>query len=131
MLDQALVLFGKPSSVIADIRTMRTGGKVDDNFEVWLGYPDTKVSICGSYLVREPVPRYILHGTEGSFLKWGTDPQEKALNEGKLPAGDGWGKENNADWGILHTTIDGKDTGKSMKLFPVIIMNIIMTFTMP
>jgi len=110
MLDQALQLFGKPLSVFADVRTMRTGGRVDDSFDVWMEYPDVKVLVRGSYLVREPGPRYILHGTEGSFLKWGIDPQEDALKAGKLPGTERWGLEPESDWGLLHTTIDGIDT---------------------
>ena len=108
MIDQALVLFGKPEQVFADIRHFRTGTKVDDNYEVWLKYPGVKVSICGSYLVREPGPRYILHGTNGSFLKWGIDPQEEALKEGKMPVGESWGKEDEENWGLLHTEINGQ-----------------------
>lgn len=109
MLDQALVLFGKPESVFADVRSMRAGSQVDDSFDVWMEYPDVKVLVRGSYLVKEAGPRYILHGTEGSFLKWGTDPQEEALKAGQLPTGEGWGAENEADWGLLHTGIDGND----------------------
>jgi len=108
MIDQALVLFGKPGAVYADIRYFRTGTKVDDSFEVWLQYPDVKVSICGSYMVREQGPRYILHGTTGSFLKWGIDPQEDDLNQGRLPGGEDWGKENEENRGLLHTEIEGK-----------------------
>ena len=105
MIDQALVLFGMPATVQADIRTMRTGGKVDDNFELKLGYESVKVTLKGSYLVREPGPRYILHGTVGSFLKWGLDPQEGALTNGELPDKPGWGMEDSQYFGILNTDI--------------------------
>ncbi len=107
MIDQALVLFGMPETVQADIRTMRTGGQVDDNFEVKLGYETIKVTLKGSYLVREPGPRYILHGTEGSFLKWGLDPQEAALTNGDLPNKPGWGMEDSKYYGTLNTDING------------------------
>ena len=107
MIDQALVLFGMPSTVQADIRTMRTGGSVDDNFELKLGYESEKVTLKGSYLVREPGPRYILHGTEGSFLKWGLDPQEAALTDGELPDKPGWGEEDSRYYGLLNTDING------------------------
>ena len=109
MLDQALVLFGKPEALFADIRAMRTGSRVDDSFDVWLHYDGVKVLVRGSYLVREPGPRYILHGTEGSFLKWGIDPQEEALKAGQMPVGHHWGEEPEADWGMLHTTINRQD----------------------
>lgn len=106
MIDQALVLFGLPNSVYADIRIHRKNGEVDDSFDVSLKYNDLRVSTKGSYLVREAGPRYILHGTEGSFLKWGIDPQEQALKEGFLPEGNEWGKENPLEWGKLNTTIN-------------------------
>lgn len=109
MIDQALVLFGKPDWVFADVRNMRTAGKIDDSFDIWMAYPDVKVKVCGSYLVREPGPRYTLHGTEGSFLKWGIDPQEEALKAGKLPGLPEWGEEPEEEWGLLHTRIEGKD----------------------
>lgn len=108
LIDQALLLLGKPVSVFADIRTLRAGGGVDDSFDVWLEYPDLKAKVCGSYLVREPGPRYALHGTEGSFLKWGIDPQEEDLKAGKQPGGASWGVEPEEQWGLLHTNIEGK-----------------------
>ncbi len=109
LIDQALVLFGKPLHVTADIRIQRTGGLVDDAFTLWLGYRDVKVTVKASYLVREPGPRYLLHGTEGSFLKHGLDPQEEALKRGDLPGSPGWGTEPEPEWGKLNTEIGGHD----------------------
>jgi predicted dehydrogenase len=105
LIDQALVIFGNPEHINADIRIQRTGGKIDDAFTLWLGYPDVKVTIKASYLVKQPGPRYLLHGTEGSFLKHGIDPQEEALKKGKLPGGPEWGEESREEWGHLNTTI--------------------------
>ncbi len=107
LIDQAIVLFGKPSHVTADIRIQRSGGKIDDFFDLWLTYPDIKVTLCGGYLVREPGPRYTLHGTEGSYLKWGIDPQEEDLKQGKKPNAPGWGEESRENWGLLHTGTNG------------------------
>lgn len=106
-IDQALVLFGMPKSVSADIRMLRAGARVDDSFDIRLEYPEIKVTIRGGYLMREQGPRYILHGTEGSFLKSGMDPQEERLTQGHLPDEPGWGTEPVNNWGILNTTING------------------------
>lgn len=106
-IDQALVLFGMPESVNADIRMLRAGARVDDSFDIRLEYPEIKVTIRGGYLVREQGPRYILHGTEGSFLKSGTDPQEEMLIQGHFPDEPGWGTETVNNWGILNTTVNG------------------------
>jgi scyllo-inositol 2-dehydrogenase (NADP+) len=107
LIDQALVLFGNPVSVTADIRSLRKGSTVDDSFELWLGYEGIKVSISGSLLVREQGPRYTVHGTEGSFLKWGIDPQEESLKKGIIPGGPDWGIEDKANWGIINTSLGG------------------------
>ena len=53
------------------------------------------------------MPRYTLHGTHGSFLKWGIDPQEELLKQGANPSEPDWGKEPESQWGILNTDING------------------------
>lgn len=106
MIDQVLVLFGMPGTVYSDIRKMRTGSKVNDYFHLELAYPNIKVTVKGSYLVREAGPRYTLHGTEGSFLKWGIDPQEEALLNGNSPDAASWGEEPEENWGTLNTNIN-------------------------
>jgi scyllo-inositol 2-dehydrogenase (NADP+) len=105
LIDQVLVLFGMPSGVYADIRKQRTGSQVDDLFDLNLYYPGVKVTLKGSYLVREQGPHFLIHGTEGSFVKYGADPQEEALNAGRFPDEAGWGTEPEDKWGILNTTV--------------------------
>jgi predicted dehydrogenase len=105
LIDQALVLFGTPKSIMADLRTQRPGGSIDDSYHITLHYPDLRVILKSSYLVREAGPRYILHGTEGSFLKWGLDPQEDALKKGGLPGQPDWGTEPASEWGVLNTQV--------------------------
>ncbi|HEX2394311.1 MAG TPA: Gfo/Idh/MocA family oxidoreductase [Bacteroidales bacterium] len=107
LIDQALLLFGMPEAVYADLRKQRTGSRVDDLFDLNLYYPGLKVTLKSSYLVREPGPRFMLHGTEGSFVKYGVDPQEEALIKGHYPDEPGWGKEPETNWGILNTTLNG------------------------
>ena len=106
LIDQTLVLFGLPEAVFADIRSLRSGAEVDDAFTLLLKYPEIKVTLKVSYLVREPGPKFSLHGTHGSFLKWGTDPQEDDLKSGKQPGSSGWGKEAEDIWGKLNTEIN-------------------------
>jgi scyllo-inositol 2-dehydrogenase (NADP+) len=102
LIDQALLLFGMPTSVFADIRMLRTDTKVDDFFELILYYDLLRVSLKASYLVKEPGPRYIINGTQGTFLKYGIDPQEDALKAGILPKSPGYGIEKSEYWGILN-----------------------------
>lgn len=105
MIDQVYDLFGLPNNVSADFGIQRTDGKVDDFYNIVLRYDAFHLSLKSSYLVREEGPRYILHGTEGSFLKWGLDPQEDDLKSGKLPDDPNWGTEPKKLWGKLNTQI--------------------------
>ncbi len=107
LIDQALVLFGPPRSVTADIRRQREFAKADDYFELILDYDGLKVTLKAGMLVREPGPRFALHGTEGSFVKHGMDPQEEALKRGLTPAAPNWGEEPEERWGTLDAQLGG------------------------
>ncbi|MCK9401126.1 MAG: Gfo/Idh/MocA family oxidoreductase [Bacteroidales bacterium] len=108
LIDQALVLFGLPQSVFADIRTQRKGSQVDDCFEVNLYYEKLKVTLKASVFIKEKGPRYVLHGTKGSFIKYGIDPQEEMLKQGLMPDSENWGKEDPDYWGILNAELHGQ-----------------------
>lgn len=114
ILDQALQLFGMPEAVFADIRIIRPVSKVDDYFELLLYYPNLRVRLHSSYLVRELLPGYILHGTKGSFLKHKTNVQEEALDKSILPESENWGVEPEDQIGLLHTEKDGQVIRKSI-----------------
>ncbi|ORX95227.1 putative dehydrogenase [Basidiobolus meristosporus CBS 931.73] len=107
LFDQAFVLFGKPKYLSADIRNQRRLGNTDDYFELRLDYEDgLRVILKAGMLVADKGPHFTIHGTEGSFLKYGLDPQEDALRAGKnpanVPAGT-WGTEDESLWGKLTT----------------------------
>jgi len=108
LVDQALVLFGLPKAVFADVRKLRENTEVDDCFEVKLYYDKLRVNLKASVFVKEPRPRYILHGTKGSFIKYGIDPQEEVLREGLMPDSPDWGREDPDYWGILNTEMHGQ-----------------------
>lgn len=108
LIDQALVLFGKPEAVFCRLFNQRENSIVDDSFDLKLIYPEINVTLKAGVFVREPGTRFSVHGTLGSYVKYGTDPQEEALRNGKMPGGKSWGKEKDVSWGILHTEINGK-----------------------
>lgn len=107
LIDQSNVLFGLPQTITADIRVQREGARAVDNFELILDYDNLKVTLKAGMLVCEPGPRFTLHGTEGSFLKHGFDPQEEALKQGRSPAEPNWGVDSTDLWGKLNTQIAG------------------------
>lgn len=108
IIDQALYLFGMPEAVFADIQIIRPASLVDDYFELLLYYADKRVRLKGTYIAREPVPSYIIHGTKGSFLKSRSDIQEASLLAEHSPTEKDWGVEPSSEKGLLHTEIDGK-----------------------
>lgn len=122
VIDQAVQLFGMPEAVFADIATLRTGGKVDDYFIIHLlkpaHAPEVKITLKASYLMCENEPRFVLHGTEGSYVKYGLDPQEADLTKGIQPDTPHWGEEDKSQWGILHTEKNGDVVRESYPTLP-------------
>lgn len=107
LIDQALVLFGMPEAVFADLRITRRGSQVDDYFEILLYYPQLRVRLKSGYQVREPFPSYVIHGSLGSFHKSRADVQEVDLVANQKPNRPDWGTEPIAEQGLLHTEKDG------------------------
>ena len=54
-----------------------------------------------SILAAAPRPRFVLLGTQGSFVKQAFDPQEMNLRRGYIPEGKPWGFEPEENWGVL------------------------------
>ena len=105
LIDQALVLFGIPDAVEADVIAQRASASVDDYFELTLHYGRARVILGSSTLVAAPRPRFALHGTAGSFVKYGLDPQEMQLKAGLSPRLPEFGRDQNAG---IFTHPDGK-----------------------
>jgi scyllo-inositol 2-dehydrogenase (NADP+) len=108
LIDQAFYLFGIPKAITADLRMQRGHAKTVDYFDLELDYGFMKAILKSGMLVREPGPRYMIHGTKGSYIKYGEDPQEELLKAGQLPNGPHWGEEIAENWGLLHTETNGK-----------------------
>jgi scyllo-inositol 2-dehydrogenase (NADP+) len=102
LIDQALVLFGAPQAIMAKIFCQRECSQVDDAFDVCLEYPDLRVMLRARILAYAPGPHFLMHGSRGSFIKYGMDPQEEVLKKGE-PVGWGphWGEEAEEHWGTL------------------------------
>ncbi len=93
LLDQALLLFGQPERITVDLARQRSGAASDDWFHAVLRYGECRVILHGSALVAGLGPRFAVHGTAGSLLKFGLDTQEDALKAGRPAGGDGWGAD--------------------------------------
>jgi predicted dehydrogenase len=103
LVDQAVQLFGAPDDLMVDVANQREGAVVNDYFHAQLRYPSRhpglRVLLHASALVPAVGPRFVVHGTKGSFVKYGLDVQEDALKAGARPHLDKpdamamWGKD--------------------------------------
>jgi predicted dehydrogenase len=98
LLDQAVQLFGTPDTLQLDTAALRDGALVEDYFHAVLRYEvgphaPLRVVLHATTLAAHAAPRYIVHGTRGSYVKHGVDPQEDALRAGGRPGGDDWGAD--------------------------------------
>lgn len=96
VIDGALVLFGEPETIYASALHQRATSRVDDAFDVIMRYPHTIATLRARIIAYAPSHHLLLHGTAGSFVKYGMDPQEEVLRSDKYPDGTDWG----ADWGL-------------------------------
>jgi scyllo-inositol 2-dehydrogenase (NADP+) len=118
LADQALVLFGRPQGVSAEVRRERDGEGADDAFTLRLRYPGAAVTVAANSLATLPRPRFYLRGTNGNYLKSGVDPQEAALNKVTRVTDPNWGQEPSANWGILNIGIDGGSVSRPVPAIP-------------
>lgn len=100
LIDQVLTLFGLPDDICLDLACLRDAAQVDDWFHAVLRYTThragLRVVLHASALVAELGPRWVVHGTQGSFTKFGLDAQEDALKMGQRPhmeALQSWGED--------------------------------------
>jgi scyllo-inositol 2-dehydrogenase (NADP+) len=85
LVDQALILFGLPEALSADMAVQRPGGRVDDYFVLTLHYGSMRAVLSAATMVAQARPRFAVHGTGGSYVKFGIDPQEAELKSGADP----------------------------------------------
>ncbi|MGA7522873.1 MAG: Gfo/Idh/MocA family oxidoreductase [Acidobacteriaceae bacterium] len=104
LIDQATVLFGLPDTLSASVRVERDAAVADDAFDIELAYECQRLTVFlrATLTACTPGPRFVLHGTRGSFVKWGLDPQEEQLRGGMRPDAPGFGEEPESRWGELH-----------------------------
>lgn len=109
LIDHALVLFGLPQAVTADVRIERENAVADDAFDLMFHYSSgMRAVLRSSILAAAPRPRFVLLGTQASFVKQTFDPQEMNLRRGYISVDGPWGAEPEENWGVL--TVPAGDT---------------------
>ena len=114
LIDQALVLFGEPQKITASAFCQRDTSQVDDAFDVCMEYPGLRAMLRARIIAYAPGPHMLIHGTKGTFIKYGMDPQEELLRGKNCPDGldwgEDWGEERPELWGTL--TLVGQPSQK-------------------
>ena len=114
LVDQCVRLFGTPAAIALDLNAARDGALVDDWFHAQLRWSQgthagLRARLHGSALVARPNERFTVHGTRGSFVVEGLDPQEDTLKAGASRA-----DIASADWGrdprVAHLWIGDGDS---------------------
>lgn len=96
LIDEAVVLFGEPETIWASAFCQRRDSRIDDSFDVHMEYSYTRAMLRARSVAYAPGPHFLIHGTRGSFIKFGMDPQEEILRSPTCPDGPDWGP----DWGV-------------------------------
>ena len=104
LIDQALELLGPASSVYAEVRELRAGARVDDDFFLALEHESgARSHLWGTMMAAQLGPRFRALGSRSAYVKWGLDVQEDALRDGARPRDPGFGEEPRDAWGRLGT----------------------------
>ena len=110
VVDQALMLFGKPQAISTEVLREREWARANDGFEIRLRYDGFTAVLASNSLSLPAGPRFHLRGTKGNYWKHGLDPQEAALNRVTRIADTEWGREKQSDWGSLYVDVNGGTT---------------------
>ena len=86
LVDQSLQLFGMPERVSANLAALRAGAETDDWAHVVLDYASLRAVLHATLIAAAPLPRFIVHGERGSWVKYGVDAQERELVEALQPS---------------------------------------------
>ena len=106
MLDQVVNLFGLPVSMQVDLAQLRPGSQSTDYFHAVLAWPQRRVVLHGTLVAAAETARFIIHGSRGSYVKYGLDPQEERLKSGERLPQEDWGYDMRD--GVL-TRAEGED----------------------
>lgn len=113
LVDQALSVFGKPSTIHANILHQRERTSVNnDFFSITLDYTAADgplVHLQAGNLVRDNFSaRFRVDGTKGSLTKFGADVQEPQIRDlGMSPLDPAYGVDAQSDWLRVDSDVDG------------------------
>ncbi|MED5536294.1 MAG: oxidoreductase [Pseudomonadota bacterium] len=93
LIDQALVLFGRPLGITADLAILREGGQATDYAHAVLRYDGFRAILHADMTSPAPDLRFSVQGARAAWIKSGLDIQEDQLKTHSRAGGDGWGRD--------------------------------------
>ncbi|MGV9878285.1 Gfo/Idh/MocA family oxidoreductase [Streptomyces sp. NPDC003006] len=106
VVDQALVLFGPAVSVYAESDVRRPGAEADDDTFIAITHANgVRSHLYVSATTAQLGPRFRALGSKAGYVKYGLDPQEAALRDGRRPA-----TQNTRDARDAQNTRDAQST---------------------
>ncbi len=119
LIDHALVLFGLPEAVTADIRIERDHAVADDSFDLTLHYTGgLRAVLRATMLAAVTRPRFILHGTSGTYVKEAFDVQEPKLRAGRIPWNETPSEAEQEENSAVLTLVDANGTTTERRVPP-------------
>ena len=118
LIDQALHLFGTPQFIQADVTSQRAYATTDDFFHILMGYEQLRVILQAGCIVLGAGPKYMVHGSKGSYIKYGIDCQESALRAGEQLTSEHWGQDDPDCYGQLTLVEDNRTVVQRVKTTP-------------
>ena len=104
LIDQALDLLGPVRSVYGEVRSVRPGARVDDDFFLALEHDSgARSHLWATMVAAQFGPRMRALGSEAAYVKSGVDVQEERLRAGMTLSDPGFGEEPPEAWGRVGT----------------------------
>jgi predicted dehydrogenase len=90
LIDQAIQLFGMPNAVLADLASQKQDSGAYDYAHILLDHGKVRSILHITQSAPAHSLRFVVHGSRGSYIKHGLDPQEDQSKAGMVPGDIGW-----------------------------------------
>jgi predicted dehydrogenase len=117
LIDQAMVLLGRPDAVYGEVAQVRPGAIADDDCFLSLGFESgAHAHLWMSHVAPAVGPRWRAWGSRRALEVWGLDPQEAHSVAGRRPASPGFGEPDGSQHARLVGGGEESGSGQEIRL---------------